>query len=377
MDNAVLLSPTDVSTIRRYVQTKYAPLPGNRRAEIVADAIRRTLRQRLPDLPEVQKEELVNRLIATCLLTERREIRPDDVLELCVEELASANNSDDVRQEELVRALTNWAEQRYPGRWSAEQMARRLNRRSGMPQLALVASSTSVQVGGDHGIPDNHVWTAALQLVKLAARRLARPFPAILLTTILIGGAGVFAVLALRPSAEPQASDPRLEVAVPAPVAPLDVGMPDYLRYADIDSKSLKTYLKGRDSLLAEEPYFGAIVATAKQHNIHPLFLFAITGQEQGFVPKSSKDALKIANNPFNVGHSWMEYNTDIQDSASIASRFLLKLADSRPDGYDPFEWFNQTYAEDPLWSDGVRKLFAKLSSLSGTGADHIVTGKK
>ncbi|MFC5467590.1 hypothetical protein ACFPPD_02600 [Cohnella suwonensis] len=368
MDNAALLSPTDVSTIRRYVQTKYAPLPGDRRAEIVADAIRRTLRQRLPDLPEQQKEGLVDRLITTCLLTERREIRPDDVLELC-SDLADTN--DDSRMEQLVRALTNWAEQHAPGRWNAEQVATRLERRKGPTMLALAAlPSLDFPVEGETSLPATKEFAAAVfRFARTATRRLARPIPAVALAIVLAGGAGLGAALLFRTSAETPVAPSRPEAVVPAPIARPDVGMPDFLRYADFDVKSLKKYLNGRDSLLAEEPYFGAIVATAKEHDIHPLFLFAITGQEQGFVPKSSKDAKKIANNPFNVGHSWMEYNTDIRDSAGIASRFLLELAESRPEGRDPFEWFNRTYAEDPQWSDGVRKLFVKLSGLDDGGS--------
>ncbi|MBC8079244.1 MAG: glucosaminidase domain-containing protein, partial [Gorillibacterium sp.] len=150
---------------------------------------------------------------------------------------------------------------------------------------------------------------------------------------------------------------------LPMPV--IDQGMPAELQYHDIDTIAVKTYLHRRNSLLADEPYFSAIVESARKHDVHPLLLFAITGQEQGFVPKSHEKAKRIVNNPFNVFHSWEEYNTNIRDSADIAAKLLVKLGKNRPQGKEPFEWFNQTYAEDQSWSNGVRQLFQQLNNLS------------
>jgi hypothetical protein len=356
MDSSALLSPTDINVIRRYVHTKYAPLPGARRAEIVADAIRRTLQQRLPNIPDHLKNRLTDELIYRCLLNELRDVKPDDVIDLCAE--LDYDEAD--RGERLLDPILNWANERSPGKWSLEQLSSRLERRKvyGLALVPPLPQSTG-QVTRD--------WS--LKRLKLAARHLTRrmivPSPAWIVLAIVIASATGVPILLNK---LPDRQGPIVSVSPPSvvktPKIVFDIGMPERLKYTSIDVAALKKYLKSRDSLLAEEPYFGAIVKSAKDFDVHPLLLFAITGQEQGFVPKSNKNARLIANNPFNVGHSWMEYNTSIDKSASIAAGLIAELGLDRPEGHDPFSWFNKTYAEDPLWSDGVRKIFDQLSKL-------------
>jgi len=353
MDNAALLSPTDINMIRRYVQTKFAPLPDGRRAEIVADAIRRALGQRLPDLPDELKSRMVDRLISRCLLGENRDVRTEDVFDLAAE----FGEDGETALEPMLEPILRWANERTPGRWSSDQLATRLNRTRGA-----VATLNPPPLSPAQVIPGASPHPAKRGFAS-GSRALA-----LLLGLALLAGSAAWlsASLASRPNPAQElaqsAPEPIARERVPDP----DVGMPRALRYADIDVAALQAYLESRDSLLAQEPYFGAIVDAAREYDIHPHLLFAITGQEQGFVPKSGKDSRKIANNPFNVGHSWMEYNTDISDSTGIAARLLVKLAKSRPAGADPFAWFNRTYAEDPLWSVGVSKIFNQLNGLTG-----------
>lgn len=338
MENTALLSPADITVIRRYVHTKYAPLPGSRRAEIVADAIRRTLEKRLPDLPPEVKGPMTDELIRRCLVAEQRDIRPDDVLDICAELDISSDS-----MERISSCLLHWMNDRSSGgRWSPEQLASRIARRK--------AASSESAIGATE--PNG---------AKLSARLRGWVWAA---ASALAAAVAAMSIL-LWPNAEPV---PR--TVSPAPPAAADskpasdIGMPKELQYAAIDSTAVKAYLRGRDALLAEEPYFGAIVESARAHNVHPLLLFAIVGQEQGFVPKTNKKAKEIANNPFNVFHSWEDYNTDIGDSSNIAAKLIARLGRERPEGQEPFSWFNATYAEDPAWSDGVRSLFAKLNSL-------------
>jgi hypothetical protein len=359
MESAALLSPTDINVIRRYVHTKYAPLPGDRRAEIVADAIRRTLQQRLPNIPDHLKTRVTDQLISRCLLSEQRDVKPDDVIDLCAE--LEYDESD--RGERLLEPILNWANKHSPGRWSPEQLASRLERRK-VYGLALVPPlpQYSEQVTRDWSLKR---WISD---ARYLIRRVYVPSPAWILLTIVVMSAMGVTILLDKPS-DRQGSivSDSPPSTVKAPEIILDIGMPDRLKYTSIDVAALKKYLKSRDSLLAEEPYFGAIVKSAKDFDIHPLLLFAITGQEQGFVPKSSKNAKLIANNPFNVGHSWMEYNTSIHKSARIAAGLIAELGLDRPEGHEPFSWFNKTYAEDPLWSEGVRKIFDQLNKLPST----------
>lgn len=135
------------------------------------------------------------------------------------------------------------------------------------------------------------------------------------------------------------------------------------LRYTEVDVVALKKWLKNKNSLLAEEPYFSAIINAGKRNNINPLLLFAITGQEQSFVPRNQKNALRIANNPFNVYRSWIQYNTNINDSAEIAAKTIIKLSKNRPTAVDEIEWINRKYAQDKRWWKGVRRIFTKMQN--------------
>jgi len=115
------------------------------------------------------------------------------------------------------------------------------------------------------------------------------------------------------------------------------------------------------DSLLSQSPYFEAILETAEAYNLNPLLLFAITGQEQGFVVLTESNAHRMANNPFNVFGSWQKYNTNIYDAAAIASRTIVLLSQDCPEGMNPLTWINRKYAEDKNWWVGVSKILDHL----------------
>ena len=139
--------------------------------------------------------------------------------------------------------------------------------------------------------------------------------------------------------------------------------LPTYLQYRKIDANKLRNWLHGRNSLLADEPYFSAIMNAADEFNLHPLLLFAITGQEQGFVSRGHERAAEIVNNPFNVFHSWEDFNTNITDSSRIAARTIVNLSKDRPEDTDPIQWINRKYAEDENWWIGVSQIYAQLES--------------
>lgn len=132
-------------------------------------------------------------------------------------------------------------------------------------------------------------------------------------------------------------------------------------RYKLINKSKLKQFLSSKNSILAEEPYFSTIIDTSKNYDINPLLLFSITGQEQGYVPKDSENAKKIANNPYNVFGSWQKYNKDILDSTKIVSRTVITLSQDKPSNYNTFKWINKQYAEDQTWWEGVSYCFSEL----------------
>lgn len=142
-----------------------------------------------------------------------------------------------------------------------------------------------------------------------------------------------------------------------------NIYLPEYLKYQTINENELKSYLSSHSSLLARDPYFSTIMSTAREFNLNPILLFAITGQEQDFVPENTPDAYKIANNPFNVYHSWQEYNTDIKDSSRIAARTIINLSQNKPKENNPFLWIGKKYAEDINWGNGVQSIFEEINN--------------
>ncbi|PHV71411.1 hypothetical protein CS063_05015 [Sporanaerobium hydrogeniformans] len=166
--------------------------------------------------------------------------------------------------------------------------------------------------------------------------------------------------LAIQPLAPPIRTESNEET--PSLESPLQ---PE-LRYKDIDELALTNWLTNKQSLLAKTPYFDSIMAVAEEFNINPLLLFAITGQEQGFVPVDHHKASTIANNPFNVYGSWQDFNTNITDTSRIAARTILNLSKDCPPDEDPIKWLNRKYAEDPNWHIGVSQILTQLEEVAG-----------
>ncbi len=140
--------------------------------------------------------------------------------------------------------------------------------------------------------------------------------------------------------------------------------IPMSLRFKQINEEKLQSYLMKKDSLLVQEPYFSTIITSAKRFNLNPFVLFAIAGHEQAFVPSDHEFAQEIGNNPFNVFHSWQKYNTDIQDSSTIAARTVFNLLKERPTKENPFKWINRKYAQDKNWYKGVEVIYNTLEDV-------------
>lgn len=142
--------------------------------------------------------------------------------------------------------------------------------------------------------------------------------------------------------------------------------LPEDFKYKEINKEVLKKFLVSKESVLAEELYFSKIIEVAKRYNLNPIVLFAISGQEQNFVPRGDKDSKIIANNPFNVYRSWKEYNTNIEDSTKIACVTIINLCKDRPNDIEAFFWINKKYSEDKNWYKGVRQIYNKLMEEQG-----------
>lgn len=152
--------------------------------------------------------------------------------------------------------------------------------------------------------------------------------------------------------------------------------LPQEMTFHEVDLRGLTEWLEERESLLADEEYIHTIIDVADDFNIHPFVMIAIAGQEQSFVPRDHPSASEMIHNPYNVFHSWRDYNTDLEDSTKIVSRTITTLSADRPEGMDVFQWMNRKYAEHDEWWLGVRYFYDQLTEeidydKGGTVYDH------
>ncbi|MDQ0057994.1 hypothetical protein [Paenibacillus harenae] len=369
-EEALVLSPSDVRNIRSYVQHKYASMPQEQRAEIVADAVTRIIHKQLPAFEESVKRQITSELIRSAVMEQGRPVRADDIFGACL--------SLDRSIAAIAAPFHAWIERQLQIQCESDVMGRLLDRlaesdgETSGRQVSLwsllraqLASQPVKFLQDTASTRSAEVVTlpnAAYELLKTKFQR--RNLMYLSLCAMLVVATVLHAWSLSRPAAgqmqPPIAMKPVQKVEIAAG------GLPMELRYTSIDEDKLISYLETKSSVLAEQPYFDAIIDAAHAFDIHPILLFAITGQEQAFVPSTKKQAGEIANNPFNVFHSWKEYNTTIHDSAEIAARTIFNLSKDRPADADAFTWINRKYAEDPHWSDGVRSIFGAIAAYVG-----------
>lgn len=144
--------------------------------------------------------------------------------------------------------------------------------------------------------------------------------------------------------------------------------------YVPLNYIALRNYLLlERQSTLVNDTYLNEIIILAKLNDIDPLLLLAIIGQEQGFVPMTSTLHETIVNNPYNVYHSWQNYNTSLLDTTQIAINLLKKRLSEKPAYTSPLTWVNIIYAEDPNWSTGVTLIYDKLNEVARSSQNNLV----
>jgi len=367
-EGAYVLSPADVRKIRSYVQHKYGEIPQEKSAEIVADAVHRIIDKQLPLFNRSLKRKVTESLIRSAVLEEQRPVRKDDIFTACL--------SLDRSSEDVTEPLFEWVGKELGASFPRDELNKRLDKLAADKESAGNAWEAlkeqllkSGYVGGqastqhEAAIAEVIAMPVKLPIPAVKKRRQIQTVIYGLLSLCLLSAVLMYG-MSLANTPEPTESITAAETnsAKPAPVETHE-GLPLELRYTEIDKKRLTAYLNTKSSLLAEQPYFDAIVAAAKDFDIHPVLLFAITGQEQAFVPRTHEKAQEIANNPFNVFHSWKDFNTTIQESAEIAARTVTNISRDRPQDADPFTWINQTYAEDPNWSNGVRSIFKTITN--------------
>lgn len=165
------------------------------------------------------------------------------------------------------------------------------------------------------------------------------------------------------------------------PSGPVPTYVPAQIAYQNRTGSysALVAWLQARNSAMADPQYLSQIEAAGQRWNIDPLLLLAITGQEESFVPKSWNQA--ILNNPWNVFHSWEEWQGGFGQSAQWAANTVARLSQGCPAGESVIEWVNGFgpdgsrsnpgwgYAGDPHWWVGVSQFYSQLQTVAKGGS--------
>lgn len=163
------------------------------------------------------------------------------------------------------------------------------------------------------------------------------------------------------------------------------LNVPDAIKYQDISPyyDQIIAWLTPKNSLEVGKEYLQVLNAAGQRWNIDPLLLLAVTGQEQSFVPATDPEAGKIINNPFNVFHSWTEFQGGFAITALWAANTLARLSAGVPPDVNPIKWINgfdntdarvnpeYGYADDPQWYIGVSNYYNQLCQLRSQLSQH------
>lgn len=372
-----ILSAGEIVRLKKYIEQKHTNLDAQQRLSIWSDAAHRIIENRLPDFPDEVKRRLRSEL-----LHKNRDsfvIHQDDAFRECM--------TLDLSQEQLIAPLVAWVSNKLSlpeGEMEDTEKVVRdaLLRQSRQPE----GQHFSLQSLDEERIQAQKNFTISTGIEEVAITKefhptcspeyVPVPVPDVLSpnwnirvrhkVSIIIASVGLVALLIILfyPTSAPSVALEEPHDLSPSIIKSDDRfvdGIPMELRYVDVNKQKLQQYLQQKNSVLADEPYITAIIDASKQYDIHPILLFAITGQEQGFVPKDHKNVKEIANNPFNVFGSWETYNTTIEGSASIAAKTVYNVSSRRPGSSHPIKWLNQTYAEDPNWWKGVTWFFETM----------------
>lgn len=374
-ESAVFLTPADIRNIQHYVTRKYAGLPSERHAEIVTDAMQRIVMKQLPAFDQAERRILTEQLLEEVVGRRQIPVGAEHVFAACLRREETSS--------EWVEAFRAWSEERLKRSLDPELFHSYI--RQTRAQLWLAGDQQPLQPEQWRLLHEEAaLWDARASVQLMADETLSvaasggqrlypdkpwslqvRPRLYGLLCALILAASFIYGWMTLAPMLPQELRPPvAIRPAEPAPAPtpqPRMNELPDELRYAEVDTARLTAYLDAKNSLLAEAEYRDIILKAAKKFDIHPLLLFAITGQEQAFVPRSHKLAKKMINNPFNVFHSYQEYNTTLEDSARIASKTVNKWSKDRPEGIDAIKWVNRKYAEDPNWAKGVTSIFQAM----------------
>jgi putative ABC transport system permease protein len=358
LEEKPVLTDANIRSMRQYIANKFPAYSSASCADILANSVHRHINDYLPAVDDLLKEQIRAHLLQTAYKQRSFRIGLLDISKACVA-LSSGKR-------EILEPLEQWLKL-HGDHITAEQTANFIQQ----IQDELGLKSTNQNMHAELAVKPQVKWFERIKLHQTLTSNAAM----IMITLLLFVAFHTHPWMPYQTGFTSYYSIPESLVmdevvskafiqrvypemmTIHSPVNDLT----ERYSYHDVPLEAIRQWLINKDSVLAKEPYLSTIIETAHLYNIHPFLLFAIAGQEQALVPNTNSKASVIANNPFNVYHSWKEYNTDIADSSRIAARTITSLAEGRPEGTHPLEWINRKYAEDPKWHVGVEAYFKQM----------------
>lgn len=352
-----VLSAGDILKLKNYIAEKYKYSSSSEKAQILANAVHRVLDNNLPEIEVDYRASIRQRLMEKTVKSENHTISMYDVFDSCL--------SLEVKSKDFVNGLVNWINLNVDNKITDNEIHQYSNNE--IHNLKLESISLNNSANNDEvaaQVIQRHKIDKISKLISFKYAVCFISFIAILVINYLLFNIpysknnaisnikkNPFTCVYLKNN-----NGYRSNKSEPIPAS---------FKFKNVNRRGLKKYLLTKKSLLGIEPYFSTIISVAKEYNINPLVLFAIAGQEQGFAPQLHATSRSIANNPFNVYHSWKEYNTNISDATKIVCATILNLSKNRPSNVEPFVWINRKYAQDQNWAHGVNLIYNKLEKIN------------
>lgn len=375
LENKKVIDKRDILTIKAYIEKKYTSYSSVQKSAVLTKAVHQILDNSIRGLDENTSQSIKFEVLKNTLLGDSDAISLEDIFN------ASVNQKD--KPEDFTEKLTSWVNLHAEDMVSKEDIEKYSNSditeyrtESAIKLTEDTEKSTNTYKynlegsKGFYGVLVNYI-----SIRKMACLLCLFMFSVLAIQKINMNYSNVFQKKMEAEKIKSAEIIKEVDMDIKAYDKKMNLwktsNLPKDFLYKDINKRALQGFLVKRNSILSEEPYFSTIISVSKEYNLNPLVLFAICGQEQGFVPKQDSDSKKIANNPFNVYVSWQKYNTSIEDASKIACVTIINLCKDRPEGEQAFKWINRQYSEDKNWYKGVSEIYKKLIEEQNVASDY------
>lgn len=411
----IILSFQDLTNIKNTIQKRYHNLSSTERAQVLSMAVHNLLDKHLSGVEDQYRESLKLEILANTLVKHIYDINRfdifDSILKLDLDEETRLSLAENWLSESVQSPVPRWALENYlMDQYQFSDLSNAENTNYSSPIFNNDSPTLNfpkpieLNIHGTSKIRFSKSWRNRLSYEAIN-RFIARNFVVVALLIIL----GLSTTLILSWVLKPQVISPTINLTTHIDyktyhgICTLDqvylmalsnnqteiiqvgenkektlsivtekkshpFGLTSQLRffkYSTFDYFKVKAYISGaRNGLIGKSEHFNEVVYLSFINDIDPLLLLAIIGQEQAFIPADNLQSNEIINNPYNVYHSWTEYNTTLRESTQIAINTIKNRLSSAPKNISPFLWLNQTYAEDPNWNNGVRLIYVHLLSI-------------